>query len=55
MRYYPFRGLSFKARPTIGFYQGLLGFPLAELIENRDCPGSSHFLLTAQLLDGSAC
>ena len=28
---------------TIEFYQGLLGFPLTELIENRDYPGSSHF------------
>ncbi|MFL6139818.1 MAG: VOC family protein [Frankiaceae bacterium] len=28
---------------TIEFYQGLLGFPLAELVENRDYPGSSHF------------
>jgi catechol 2,3-dioxygenase-like lactoylglutathione lyase family enzyme len=28
---------------TVGFYQGLLGFPLTELIENRDYPGSSHF------------
>jgi glyoxylase I family protein len=28
---------------TIGFYQGLLGFPLVELTENRDYPGSSHF------------
>ena len=28
---------------TIGFYQGLLGFPLIELVENRDYPGSSHF------------
>jgi catechol 2,3-dioxygenase-like lactoylglutathione lyase family enzyme len=28
---------------TIDFYQGLLGFPLTELIENRDYPGSSHF------------
>ncbi|MDP9183301.1 MAG: VOC family protein [Actinomycetota bacterium] len=27
---------------TIGFYQGLLGFPLVELVENRDYPGSSH-------------
>ena len=25
------------------FYQDLLGFPLTELIENRDYPGSSHF------------
>jgi catechol 2,3-dioxygenase-like lactoylglutathione lyase family enzyme len=28
---------------TIRFYQDLLGFPLTELIENRDYPGSSHF------------
>lgn len=28
---------------TIGFYQDLLEFPLTELIENRDYPGSSHF------------
>jgi glyoxylase I family protein len=28
---------------TIAFYQGLLGFPLVELVENRDYPGSSHF------------
>jgi glyoxylase I family protein len=28
---------------TIQFYQGLLGFPLVELVENRDYPGSSHF------------
>jgi glyoxylase I family protein len=28
---------------TIEFYQGLLGFPLVELVENRDYPGSSHF------------
>jgi glyoxylase I family protein len=28
---------------TINFYQGLLGFPLIELVENRDYPGSSHF------------
>ena len=28
---------------TIQFYQGLLGFPLVELTENRDYPGSSHF------------
>ena len=27
---------------TIQFYQGLLGFPLIELIENRDYKGSSH-------------
>jgi len=28
---------------TINFYQGLLGFPLVELVENRDYAGSSHF------------
>ena len=27
---------------TIAFYQGLLGFPLVELVENRDYPGSTH-------------
>jgi catechol 2,3-dioxygenase-like lactoylglutathione lyase family enzyme len=28
---------------TIRFYQEVVGFPLTELIENRDYPGSSHF------------
>lgn len=28
---------------TIHFYQGVLGFPLVELVENRDYEGSSHF------------
>ena len=28
---------------TILFYQGMLGFPLVELVENRDYAGSSHF------------
>ena len=28
---------------TIRFYQDLLGFPLVELVENRDYIGSSHF------------
>src|ERR1051325_4650204 len=28
---------------TIDFYQGLLGFPLIELVENRDYAGSNHF------------
>jgi glyoxylase I family protein len=27
---------------TIQFYQGLLGFPLIELVENRDYAGSNH-------------
>src|SRR6478672_6245707 len=28
---------------TIRFYQDLLGFPLVELVENRDYKGSTHF------------
>ena len=28
---------------TIRFYQDILGFPLVELVENRDYSGSSHF------------
>ena len=28
---------------TIDFYQGLLGFPLTDLFENRDYTGSTHF------------
>jgi len=28
---------------TIGFYQGILEFPLTEIFENRDYPGSNHF------------
>ncbi|MQA97559.1 MAG: VOC family protein [Streptosporangiales bacterium] len=28
---------------TIRFYQEFLGFPLVELVENRDYPGSGHF------------
>ncbi|CUR55227.1 Putative dioxygenase [metagenome] len=35
--------ISSDVETTIGFYQGVLGFPLTELIENRDYPGSSHF------------
>ena len=35
--------ISSDVERTIGFYQDLLGFPLTELIENRDYPGSSHF------------
>jgi glyoxylase I family protein len=27
---------------TIDFYQDLLGFPLVEIFENRDYPGSAH-------------
>jgi catechol 2,3-dioxygenase-like lactoylglutathione lyase family enzyme len=35
--------ISSDVERTINFYQGLLGFPLTELIENRDYEGSSHF------------
>lgn len=35
--------ISSDVERTIGFYQGVLEFPLTELIENRDYPGSSHF------------
>lgn len=28
---------------TVRFYSGLLGFPLTEIFENRDYPGSNHF------------
>jgi glyoxylase I family protein len=28
---------------TVVFYQGLLGFPLVEMVENRDYAGSTHF------------
>lgn len=35
--------ISSDVEATIGFYQDLLEFPLTELIENRDYPGSSHF------------
>jgi catechol 2,3-dioxygenase-like lactoylglutathione lyase family enzyme len=30
-------------RRTIEFYQGILEFPLTEIFENRDYPGSNHF------------
>ncbi|HEY4003813.1 MAG TPA: VOC family protein [Pseudonocardia sp.] len=30
-------------RRTVEFYQNVLGFPLTEVIENRDLPGSTHF------------
>jgi glyoxylase I family protein len=30
---------------TIRFYQDVLGFPLVDVIENRDYPGSTHFFL----------
>ena len=35
--------LSSDVARTIDFYQGLLGFPLTDLFENRDYEGSTHF------------
>src|SRR6201991_861953 len=35
--------VSSDVERTVRFYQDLLEFPLTELIENRDYPGSSHF------------
>jgi len=35
--------LSSDVERTIHFYQGVLGFPLTEIIENRDYRGSNHF------------
>jgi catechol 2,3-dioxygenase-like lactoylglutathione lyase family enzyme len=35
--------VSSDVERTVEFYQGVLGFPLTELITNRDYPGSSHF------------
>jgi len=35
--------ISSDVEATVAFYQGVLGFPLTELIENRDYHGSSHF------------
>jgi len=35
--------VSSDVERTVCFYQDVLEFPLTELIENRDYPGSSHF------------
>jgi catechol 2,3-dioxygenase-like lactoylglutathione lyase family enzyme len=35
--------LSSDVERTVRFYQDLLGFPLTEIFENRDYPGSNHF------------
>src|SRR3984957_20551076 len=35
--------LSSDVEATIRFYQGVLEFPLTEIIENRDYAGSNHF------------
>ena len=38
-----FAVLARDVEETIRFYQGVLGFPLTEILENRDYKGSSHF------------
>lgn len=35
--------VSSDVERTVRFYQGVLGFPLVEVFENRDYPGSTHF------------
>jgi catechol 2,3-dioxygenase-like lactoylglutathione lyase family enzyme len=35
--------LSSDVERTIRFYQDILGFPLTDIFENRDYPGSNHF------------
>src|SRR3978361_1752064 len=35
--------ISSDVRRTCAFYQDVLGFPLVEMFENRDLPGSPHF------------
>ena len=35
--------LSADVERTVDFYQGLLGFPLTDMFENRDYRGSTHF------------
>jgi catechol 2,3-dioxygenase-like lactoylglutathione lyase family enzyme len=35
--------LSSDVERTVKFYDGVLGFPLVEVMENRDYPGSTHF------------
>ena len=35
--------VSSDVERTVDFYQRVLGFPLTEVMENRDYPGSTHF------------
>ncbi|WP_460787698.1 VOC family protein [Nocardioides maradonensis] len=35
--------ISSDVQRTVEFFQGLLEFPLVEMFENRDLPGSTHF------------
>ena len=39
--------ISSDVRRTVEFYQGVLGFPLTDMFENRDYPGSTHFFFDA--------
>ena len=40
---HPLAVICKNVEETIQFYQEFLGFPLVELVENRDYAGSSHF------------
>ncbi|MGQ0521992.1 MAG: VOC family protein [Actinomycetota bacterium] len=35
--------VSSDVERTVRFYAGILGFPLTDIFENRDYPGSNHF------------
>ena len=37
--------LSSDVERTARFYHDVLGFPLTDIFENRDHPGSNHFFL----------
>ena len=37
--------ISSDVERTIQFFQGVLGFPLIEMFENRDYEGSTHFFV----------
>ena len=39
----PLRLVARDVEETVRFYQGVLEFPLTEIFENRDYPGSNHF------------
>jgi catechol 2,3-dioxygenase-like lactoylglutathione lyase family enzyme len=39
--------ISSDVEQTVRFYQDVLGFPLTEVMENRDYPGSTHFFFDA--------
>ena len=39
----PLRDRRADVEGTVRFYQGVLGFPLTDIFENRDYQGSNHF------------